>query len=330
MRTFRLYSAPRGLQPNTRSESVRFVLIDFHTHSTASDGELTPSALLERAVARRIRCFAITDHDTVDGYLAVREAGREQGLVCESLVGAGPEGEGPGRERLVLVSGVEFSCRWSGVTVHIVGLGMDVEHPAMREGLARLAEARLDRGAKIARRLERLGFPGALDGALAEAGDSQLGRPHFAAWMLQQGHVDSFSEAFDKHLGQGKPGDVKAFWPELAEVTRWIVAAGGTAIVAHPLKYKLTATKLRRLVGDFKAAGGSALELVNGRQNPAQTAQLRRLAEECALAVSAGSDFHRDSTFGPELGVEFRPPAGLACVSERWLGPAAPPREATL
>ncbi|WP_347136873.1 PHP domain-containing protein [Parahaliea mediterranea] len=285
------------------------MLIDFHTHSTASDGELSPADLLARAVARNIRYFAITDHDTVEGYLAVRDA----------ALG----------EDLTLVSGVEFSCRWSGVTVHIVGLGMDVAHPAMREGLARLATARHERGAKIARRLDKLGFPGALDGAVAEAGDSQLGRPHFAAWMLAQGHVATVGEAFDKYLGQGKPGDVKAFWPELAEVTGWIVAAGGVAIVAHPLKYKLTASKLRRLVADFRAAGGTALELVNGRQTPDQTAQLRRLARECCLAVSAGSDYHRDSTFGPQLGVEFRAPEGLPCVWERWQGPATS-REAAL
>jgi predicted metal-dependent phosphoesterase TrpH len=286
------------------------VLIDFHTHSTASDGELSPQALLERALERGIRCFAITDHDTVDGYLAVRDSA-------------------PARA-LELVSGVEFSCRWSGVTVHIVGLGMDVEHPAMRAGLQRLRGARHERGARIAERLEKLGYAGALAGAEQEAGASQLGRPHFAAWMVQQGHVACANEAFDKYLGQGKPGDIQAFWPELEEVTDWIVAAGGTAIIAHPLKYKLTRSKLRRLVGDFKASGGTALEIVNGRQTADQTAVLQRLAQECALAVSAGSDFHRDSRFGPELGLECRPPGGLTAVWERWLGPVSPVQEATL
>ncbi|WP_235898478.1 PHP domain-containing protein [Parahaliea maris] len=275
------------------------MLIDFHTHSSASDGELSPGDLLARARERGIRAFAITDHDTVGGYLAVRDSALDN--------------------TMTLVSGVEFSCRWSGVTVHIVGLGMEVEHPAMQEGLDRLAGARLERAAKIGARLEKLGFAGALAGAEAEAGDSQLGRPHFAAWMVAQGHVGDFNEAFDKYLGQGKTGDVKAFWPELEEVTRWIVDAGGTAIIAHPLKYKFTRTKLQRLVLDFKQAGGSALELVNGRQNPEQTATLRRLALECDLAVSAGSDFHRDSSFGPDLGVEFRAPEGLDCVSRRFL-----------
>ncbi|MFV0276549.1 MAG: PHP domain-containing protein [Parahaliea sp.] len=272
------------------------MLIDFHTHTTASDGELSPSELLERAQDSGLRYLAMTDHDTVDGYLAVR---------AQAADGA-----------TTLVPGVEISCRWSGVNIHLVGLGMAVEHPVMTEGLAQLSVARRERARTIDQRLAKLGFEGALEGAGAEAGQSQLGRPHFAAWMLKQGHVDSVSEAFDKYLGQGKTGDVKAFWPTLAEVTGWVIAAGGIAVLAHPLKYKLTHAKLRRLVADFQDAGGAALELVNGRQNRQQTATLRRLAGKCGLAVSAGSDFHRDSQHGADLGLDFEAPEGLVCVSE--------------
>ncbi len=274
------------------------MLIDFHTHTSASDGELAPADLLQRAARLGIERFAITDHDTVDGYLSVR------GSALAGQVG--------------LVSGVEFSCQWSGVTVHIVGLDMDVEHPAMAEGLGVLDQARRERGAKIARRLEKLGFPDALAGARQEAGSSQLGRPHFATWMVAQGHVESTNAAFDKYLGQGKPGDVKAFWPTLDEVTRWVVSAGGIAVIAHPLKYKLTRSKLRRLVGDFKAAGGTAVELINGRQTADQSAVLTRLARDCELAVSVGSDFHRDSPYGPELGMRLTVPEGLSAVTDRW------------
>ncbi len=118
----------------------------------------------------------------------------------------------------------------------------------------------------IASRLASRGFAGALQGALEQAGDSQLGRPHFAAWMVQQGHVRDHNQAFDQYLGQGKTGDVKAFWPELAEVTRWIVASGGAAVIAHPLKYRFTGMKLRRLVVDFVAAGGCGIEVLSGYQ----------------------------------------------------------------
>jgi len=276
------------------------VLIDFHTHTTASDGALSPPELLARARERKLAMLAITDHDSVEGYrLALDEYTQKEG-------------------QLRLVSGVEFSCRWSGTTIHIIGLGMDCDHPAMAEALATLAVAREERGRKIAARLEALGFSGALQGALAEAGDSQLGRPDFAAWMVGLGHVSDHSEAFDKYLGQGKTGDVKAFWPELAAVTDWIVAAGGVAVIAHPLKYKFTRMKLRRLVIDFVDAGGRALELVSGNQTSDQVAQLRRLATEFDLEVSVGSDFHRDGPYSPQPGVELPRLEGLRGVWERW------------
>lgn len=283
-----------------RIPSVKIVLIDFHTHTTASDGKLTPGEMLERAAAAGIRLLAITDHDTVAGY---QEA---QALSSDY----------PG---VHLVPGIEYSCRWSATTIHIVGLGMDCEHPAMQQGLAVLDGARAERGAKIAQRLEKRGFPGALAGAMAEAGRSQLGRPHFAAWMVAQGHVRDHNEAFDKYLGQGKPGDVKAFWPELAEVVGWITRAGGTAVIAHPLKYRFTRMKLRRLVRDFASAGGQAVEVLSGRQTPDEVARLQQLATEFGLQVSAGSDYHRDGPYNPELGVELgRLKAGDG-VWQRWL-----------
>jgi len=280
------------------------VLIDFHTHSAASDGALSSRELVALARERNIAMLAITDHDTVAGYLAVAtEVEREYN-------------RNPAAMRLI--PGIEFSCRWSGTTIHILGLGMDCAHPAMREGLARLEFARVERGKKIAGRLEALGFTGALAGALTAAGDSQLGRPHFSAWMVDRGHVADHNEAFDRYLGQGKTGDVKAFWPELAEVVGWIVAAGGVAVIAHPLKYKFTRMKLRRLVIDFVAAGGGGIEIASGYQTPDQTVQLRRLASEFSLEVSVGSDFHRDGTYSPPPGVELPVLAGLRGVWERW------------
>ncbi|MEM1112128.1 MAG: PHP domain-containing protein [Pseudomonadota bacterium] len=277
--------------------------IDFHTHSTASDGALSPAQLLARASARDITLLAITDHDTVSGFEEAR------------LLAAGSDGLPR------LVPGIEYSCRWSGVTIHVLGLGMNCEHPAMREGLAQLASARRERGEKTAAKLEALGFAGALDGALARAGESQLGRPHFAAWLVDEGHVPDISTAFDKYLGQGKVGDIKAYWPELSLVVHWITAAGGVAIIAHPLKYKFTRMKLSRLIIDFKAAGGQGLEIASGRQTPDQIAQLCRLAREYELEVSLGSDFHRDGPYHPDVGVDLPRIDGLRGVWQRFLNP---------
>jgi len=279
------------------------VLIDFHTHTTASDGALDPRELMARALAAGVEVLAITDHDTVAGY--------EAAAAYHSRDAGGTR----------LIPGVELSCQWSGTTIHVLGLGIDCDHPAMQDALLRMAAARRERGETIAERLAKRGFPGALQGALALAGDSQLGRPHFAAWMVGQGHVRDENEAFDRYLGQGKPGDVKAFWPQLSEVVAWIVASGGTAVIAHPLKYRFTGMKLRRLVEAFAAAGGRGIEVLSGNQSRDQVDHLQRVASEYNLEVSAGSDFHRDTPYGAGLGVESAPFAGMRGVWERWAMP---------
>ena len=141
------------------------MIIDFHTHSHASDGALAPIELIERAIAAGVSQFAITDHDTIAGY---REA-----LTRQSEYPAG----------FRLLSGVEMSCQWANATIHVVGLEVDIEHESLQQGLAMLGEARRERAKIIARKLEKAGLPGALEGVLAEAGSSQVGRPHFASWM---------------------------------------------------------------------------------------------------------------------------------------------------
>ncbi|MEM9256085.1 MAG: PHP domain-containing protein [Pseudomonadota bacterium] len=279
------------------------MLIDFHTHTTASDGTLTPAELLDRSCDAGIKMLAITDHDTVEGYQQARAAIAERG----------PCGPWP-----QLIAGVEMSCQWSGMTIHVLGLGVTCDHPAMQEALQCLAEARRDRGVTIDARLARRGFDGALAGALVQAGSSQLGRPHFAAWMVQQGYVRDHNEAFDRYLGQGKTGDVKAFWPSLQQVSAWITQAGGVALLAHPCKYRLSGMKLRRLLADFVAAGGEGLEISSGQQTPDQVRHLRRLAREMSLEVSVGSDFHRDRPYGPALGVSTEAYEDLRGVWHRW------------
>ncbi len=258
---------------------------------------------MARAVAGKIDVLAITDHDTVAGY----EAAAAYHTHC------------PGGMRLI--PGVELSCQWSGTTIHILGLGIDCEHAAMRDALLRMATARQERGEVIAARLASRGFTGALQGALTLAGMSQLGRPHFAAWMVEQGHAKDRNQAFDHYLGQGKTGDVKAFWPQMAEVTGWIVASGGTAVIAHPLKYRFTGMKLRRLIVDFAASGGTGIEVLSGYQSRDQVDHLLRLAREFELEISAGSDFHRDTPYGAALGVESSRFEGLRGVWERWSVP---------
>ena len=260
------------------------MIVDFHTHSLASDGALTPLELVRRAKAAGVRQFALTDHDTTAGYLSVRHTSEA--------------------DEVGLISGVELSCRWATTTVHVVGLNFDADASQIIAVVEQLTQAREERAKKIAMRLAGVGIDGALEGAKAVASESQIGRPHFATWMVEAGAVNSVTEAFDKYLGAGKIGDVKMFWPPLSDVVQAITQAGGVAILAHPLKYRLTGMKLRALINEFKAAGGGAIEVLNGRQPETDLKRLSQLAEGNGLMCSVGSDFHRDFEYGPKLGID--------------------------
>ncbi|MFT5690831.1 MAG: putative metal-dependent phosphoesterase TrpH [Oceanicoccus sp.] len=263
------------------------MIVDFHTHTTMSDGELGPEALLQRAYEHGVELLAITDHDCIDGYIAVRE--RVRSLAVDGKV-------------MRLISGVEFSCVWSGILIHIVGLNFDSDDPFLQEVLAQQQISRMDRAKLIGKKLEKYGFIGGFEYAAKLAGESQIGRPHFARFLVEMGYVDSIQIAFKKYLGAGKPGDIKHTWPTMACVVKWIKDSGGTAVVAHPLHYKITATKLRALLGDFKSAGGEAIEVISGRQAQDKTQYVAQLAEQFDLLASIGSDFHKPGASWSEIG----------------------------
>lgn len=260
------------------------MLFDLHCHTTASDGKLSAEQLCARAIANGITHLAITDHDTLDGWQSLQRS-------VQPLPG-----------NLSLISGIEYSCVWSGMTIHIVGLGFDPAHAVMQDGLSRQAEARQKRAMIIAERLHKLGFHGALEAAREYASDSQIGRPHFARFLVERRHVNSLNQAFDRYLGAGKPGDVKALWPELETAVGWITGAGGIAVLAHPARYKMTNMKLRRLIQAFREAGGAAIEVVSGSQSRDVTAYMAQLCDDYQLLASQGSDFHGPGSPWQELG----------------------------
>ncbi|MDX5327751.1 MAG: PHP domain-containing protein, partial [Marinobacter sp.] len=222
--------------------------IDLHCHSTASDGALTPEDLVARAAEQGVSHLALTDHDTIAGLAQARARGQELGLS--------------------LITGVELSCVWRSHTIHVVGLDFDEADPAFLEALAQQNENRWQRARLIADKLARLKVDGLLEKATALAGGDVPGRPHFAQVLVNAEVVPKTAHAFKRYLGSGKPGDVKACWPELSEVVQWITDAGGIAVLAHPRKYRLTATRLRELTADFRRAGGRAIEVsVSGQSS---------------------------------------------------------------
>lgn len=275
--------------------------IDLHCHSTASDGALSPTALVERAAEQGVTHLALTDHDTIDGIAEAREAAR--------------------RANIGLISGIELSCVWRKNTIHIVGLDMDLGDQEFLERVAGQQANRWKRASCIAEKLVRHVNgcdSGILDRATALAQGDVPGRPHFARALVDAGLMKDSAQAFKKVLGSGKPGDVKAFWPELSEVVRWITDARGIAVVAHPRKYKLTATKLRELVAEFMAAGGEGIEVITSGQSSGDLGFLTELCRRQSLLASRGSDFHFPGASWCELGRIPGLPEGLTPVWERF------------
>jgi len=258
------------------------VKFDLHSHSNFSDGILSPAQLVARAKERQVDVLALTDHDTTAGLLLAREAAALEGIQ--------------------LISGIEFSSHWGKGGVHIVGLGFDVDSPPLQAAIDAQNIARNSRAEQIALRLARAGIKDALAGAQALAGDANVGRPHFAQYLVNIGAVANINAAFKKYLGAGKPADVKYQWPDMATVIGWIHSAGGIAVLAHPCKYELTRTKMVALIKDFAAAGGDALEVVSGMQAHPVTEDLARIAVAHNLAASCGSDFHVPNQAWQELG----------------------------
>ena len=261
------------------------MLVDLHCHTTASDGTLSPGELIARACANQVELLAITDHDTLAAYRQL-----------------------PPSIPLTLITGVEFSCQWQKRGLHIVGLNVALDSAALKEAEDQQHQARETRSQMIAERLAKYGVPSPLEGALTHSNGDAIGRPHFARHMVAAGFVRTTQEAFKKYLGNGKPCDIKVCWPEPGVVIRWIRDAGGIPVLAHPGKYTFTRSRLQRCVEDFSALGGLALEVVSGRQLPAQTRQFVELANHFGLHSSLGSDFHSPEQTWLDLGRYSTPP----------------------
>jgi len=252
-------------------------IYDLHTHSTASDGTLTPTQLVQYAAQSGIRVLALTDHDTTKG---IAEAATEADL-----------------QGICLVPGVEISVTWNGRGIHIVGLGIEPDSPLLCERLESICEYRLWRAQEIGRRLEQKGISGAFAGASALAGGGLIARPHFARYLIEQGIAPDMRTVFKHYLVRGKPGYVASRWATLEDAVGWIKAANGQAVIAHPARYSLTRTKLRGLLEQFVAAGGDGLEVVCGTCNSDEMRNLAFQAQAFGLSASIGSDYH-----GPETG----------------------------
>jgi predicted metal-dependent phosphoesterase TrpH len=273
---------------------------DLHSHSLASDGTLTPEELLRTAHAAGVQVLALTDHDTTEGLGTAHCCAVELGLQ--------------------LVPGVEISVTWQAQTIHVLGLGIDAGSDVLQEGLLQLREFRNWRAEEIDRRLARAGIGGALSGARTYSHGSIVSRTHFARHLVEQGHAGSVREVFRRFLVHNKPGHVPGDWANLEDAMSWIRAAGGIAVIAHPARYGMTAGKLRRLIGEFREAGGLGMEVVSGSHSRDQVATMAALCRNEQMLASCGSDYHGPENCWIRLGELPALPAGCTPVweSEHW------------
>ncbi len=255
--------------------------IDLHTHTTASDGSLTPLELIALAKENNTQMLAITDHDTVSGYLSVKEA----------VTG------------IRLISGVEISTVWHGIGIHMVGLNFAPEHLSIQQLLSQQATARQQRAEIILHKLNKVGVAIRLDELHEHAQTNHIGRPHIARLMVETGYVSSVDKAFKKYLGTGKVGDVKSGWVSLTEAAQAVRESGGVAVIAHPNHYKMTRSKLLRMIDDFVTVGGQGIEVISGKQHRDISTKFAHIANDKGLYASVGSDFHRYFPYAANVGL---------------------------
>ena len=256
---------------------------DLHCHSLVSDGTLPPAVLAARAKANGVELWALTDHDEIGGQAQALEAAQALGLPY--------------------LTGVEVSVTFAGRVVHIIGLGFDHLDKALTAGLRATRGGREPRAREMAAGLAAVGIHGAYEGALKFVGNPELiSRTHFGRFLVEAGHCSDISEVFRRYLTEGKPGYVEHRWAQLGDAVRWIVQAGGTAVIAHPARYGFSPTVEYALFTEFIAHGGRGVEVVTGSHTAADAVRYTETAIEFDLLASRGSDFHSPEESRTDLG----------------------------
>jgi predicted metal-dependent phosphoesterase TrpH len=272
--------------------------VDLHCHSHFSDGTLSPVELVDRAIDAKIDLLALTDHDTTAGV---------DGL-CQAAL----------HHSIRIIKGVEISVRWKLHDIHILGLNLDIESPVLTKLLLEQHEKRAARAQQIALQLAPLGLNHIYQQACELAGHTRIGRPHFAQVLLNEGIAPNLQAAFKRYLVRGCIGFVPTAWVGIEDAITAIIQSGGVAVIAHPLKYKLTRSKLLALIECFKDAGGRGVEVVSGEMTLSDIGTLVGLCNRYDLLASSGSDFHGDTISRIKLGHQRPLPLNCKSIWEEW------------
>lgn len=267
---------------------------DLHCHSYYSDGELSPAAVVELAASQAITHLALTDHDTVAGLSDAQRAADQT--------------------KIQLINGVELSCTWENQLLHVLGLNIEPQNDVLQTLISQNTQRRFNRAEQMFDDFERhdIDLRDQVTEMLEERGVPT--RPHFAQALIDSGYAKNKNQAFKRYLVRGKPGYIPMEWPDLTDVAHGINSAGGVAVLAHPMRYKFTRTRLIRLIEAMRQAGIRGIEVSTPNTDKQQISMLSRLAEDYDLLASIGSDFHNPQQAWARLGAAVELPKELTPV----------------
>lgn len=240
---------------------------DLHLHTNRSDGHCSPRELIDKCVSHGLRAISIVDHDDISALNEAVEYGRQCGIE--------------------VIPGVELSVSFRMHDLHILGYAFDYRNAELVGYLDFFKKERVKRARTTVEKLAELGMPISFDAVLKEAGSGTVGRPHVAHVLLEEGYVHSFQEAFNRYLGDGKPGNVKKYKMEIDRALKLISQAGGVSSIAHP-GLQLTHEDTLEII----KAGIDGIEVVHPRHNEEATSFFSNLASENGLLGTGGSDYH--------------------------------------
>ena len=271
---------------------------DLHSHSSASDGSFSPAELVQYAHLKGVDVLALTDHDNTDG-------------ICDAV-------QATADLDISVIAGVEISVVWRKQTLHILGLNIDIDNKELQAGLLKIRHSRILRAQQIGQRLEKAGIPDTYELAKLISNGENVTRTHFAKVLIEKGHAKDMKQVFKRFLVPGKPGYVAGEWAEMEEALQWIKNAGGVSVIAHPARYRLTATKMRLMIEEFIEAGGQGIEVISGSHSTEESIRIAALARQYNLLASRGSDFHDPAVAYINMQTLPQLPNDLRPVWESW------------
>ncbi len=271
--------------------SASGLCVDLHTHSACSDGTLSPRELVDYACAKPLAAIALTDHDTIEG---ISPALEHAALLAED-----------GLPVPAVIPGIELSCEYKGLDIHMVGLYIDHRSPAFLERLEHFVSSRTLRNEKICTLLQRHGVQISYKQLQERFPDAVITRAHYGRLMLELGYVSAISEAFEKYIGDGAPCFLPREKISPMDAVSLIRTAKGIPILAHPLLYRMNPSELEELITLLTSVGLRGIEVYYSTHSPSDVCFLSALAGRHGLLPSGGSDFHGSNKPGLDLATGY-------------------------